>query len=362
MSGSGDSASTPLTEEDRRQIAAWCDACLRHPGRLPDGVEPVQTRLIRQVGRGVLPSGAVAFVKVMAFPRAKDRLRYAFRKLPAEYEAEMLRSVQRREGAPPCPEVLHVEARRRFLLPGLSVLVTLGLDLAEDGEPVSFEEAVRTAARLADLGIEHPDLHQKNLLRLRSGELAILDLQSARVQSGPLSPTSRRMVATRLLEHLPERTEQSFEALVSLGLIDAEGLDEVRRTADRREAEHVWRRVARCLRVSTEFERLVGPGAIEHWRRGVRGEAMQSIEVGTEGRSLWIGDRAREILDSAEPLLVGYRHVWWRPARDCVYIAGAEASARLEALRAELLGGHERALAWRSRARCAGRGAPDAKS
>ena len=45
------------------------------PDRLPDGGEPVQSRLVRHVARGRLPDGGEAFVKVMGFPRWKDRIR-----------------------------------------------------------------------------------------------------------------------------------------------------------------------------------------------------------------------------------------------------------------------------------------------
>ena len=79
---------------EQAQLAEWWAAIQADPSQLPDGVEIVQSRLVRIVGRGELPSGTTAFLKFMGFPRRKDKFRYLFRSLPARHEAAMLQFFQ----------------------------------------------------------------------------------------------------------------------------------------------------------------------------------------------------------------------------------------------------------------------------
>ena len=76
---------------DRRQIEAWWEEIVADPSVLPDGVALVQSRLVRAVGRATLPSGVEVYLKIMGFPRGKDRLRYLLRPLPAMHEGMIFR-------------------------------------------------------------------------------------------------------------------------------------------------------------------------------------------------------------------------------------------------------------------------------
>ena len=102
-----------------RQLDDWAAASAASPGVLPAGVEPVQTRLVRAVGRAVLEGVGEAYLKSMGFPRPKDRLRYAFRKLPAVHEADLLRRVA--AAGLKYPEVVDVRGVRRRGLPWSSL-------------------------------------------------------------------------------------------------------------------------------------------------------------------------------------------------------------------------------------------------
>ena len=73
----------------REELEQWWRTFVA-TGAVPAALEPVQGRLIRAVHRGCVADEPV-FVKTMTFPRAKDRLRYFFRPLPADHEAAMLR-------------------------------------------------------------------------------------------------------------------------------------------------------------------------------------------------------------------------------------------------------------------------------
>ena len=73
-----------LTVEDQSRLQRWW-AESRARGVLPSDMEIVQGRLIRQVGRSQLPDAGEVYVKLMAFPRLKDRIRYLFRTLPARH-------------------------------------------------------------------------------------------------------------------------------------------------------------------------------------------------------------------------------------------------------------------------------------
>jgi hypothetical protein len=168
-------------------------------GRLPNDLEPVQARLVRAVHRGELPSGPV-YVKVMTFPRAKDRLRYLLRALPGAHEARMLRATA--AAGIVCPEVVFVRTARRFGLPHRSMLVLRALAVrspALDPAARLLGEAA-VAARLLAAGIVHRDLHGENFVELQDGRLAVLDLQSAAMVRRPPGAAARIRAAARLLQ------------------------------------------------------------------------------------------------------------------------------------------------------------------
>ena len=204
-----------LSAADRQVISGWWQAFLARPDAMPDGLEIVQSRLIRAVGRGRLPDSGTVYAKLMGFPRFRDRLRYVHRALPATHEARLLRRLAAAGLA--CPEVLAVAGARRALrVPRASLLVTRALP-GEVGV-LPFAEAATFAARLAAVGLFHPDLNQGNFARLESGEAAVLDLQSARWPSDrSLSEAARMVMATKLLHEFGAGARP--EVLVSAGLV-----------------------------------------------------------------------------------------------------------------------------------------------
>ena len=78
-----------------------------------------------------------AFFKVMAFPRAKDRLRYLLRSLPGTHEARMLGRVA--VAGIPCPQVLAVRSARRLGMPYRSLLVLRALPVTTGALPAPLE-------------------------------------------------------------------------------------------------------------------------------------------------------------------------------------------------------------------------------
>ena len=79
-----------MSRRDAEVLQSWWKHALAHRELSPE-IQPVLTRLVRAVGRGELPDRGAVFVKLMTFPRLRDRLRYALRALPAAHEAKMLR-------------------------------------------------------------------------------------------------------------------------------------------------------------------------------------------------------------------------------------------------------------------------------
>lgn len=318
-------------------LGDWLSACARTPGTLPPGVELVQTRLIRTVGRGELPGIGTAFVKVMGFPRGKDRLRYVHRALPARHEARVLDAVAARVPELPAPETLAWSgARAGGLVPKLSVLVTRGLDVDVAAPVPSLADRADAARRLCAAGIEHGDLHVGNFVRLGDGRTAVLDLQSARLRHGPVDPRARVRVAAKLVE---SEAEGALDVVVAQGLLDATEREAARASADRLRAQTIDRRVRRCLQESSEFARRFGVAAVRHLRRGAADESALVRRPDPDALRLWIGDRVREVLDGAQPLLAGVvrpllPNLGVRPA---VLFGSDDAAARVEADRAELL-------------------------
>jgi hypothetical protein len=298
------------TPADRETLGRWWRWCLEHPGALPPDVEPVHVRLVRAVGSGCLPDAGPVHLKVMSFPRAKDRLRYLPRALPAVHEATVLAAV--RAAGLPCPDVIAARGARHRLLPRLSLLVTRTLPAAP--RPVAADEVVRIAAALAAAGVFHPDLHPGNLLPLADGGVAVLDLQSARLRGAPLGAADRTAMAARLLADAAVEPP----ALVRAGLLAPASLAAAQAQAGEVRRRMLVRRIRRCMRTSTEFEtRRRWNGAL-HWRRGAAG--LGTLHGGSELVRWWLGDRAREVLDGAPPVLSGlFRKSWWFPGQHSVY-------------------------------------------
>lgn len=320
---------------DRAVLERWWHECRHHGGGLPRGVEPVLERLVRRVGRGTLPEIGAVFVKVMSFPRPKDRVRYLVRALPARCEARMLERI--RSLGIPAPRVLFWRTLRVLGLPRLSMLVTEALPAADEGP--TLEEMAGMAARLAEAGVVHPDLNAGNFLRLRDGRVAVLDLQSGR--SGRVRRRDRRRMAAKLLAE--SGTAATGLELVRAGLISAAELAAVRAVAERMRRRWLLGRIRRCLAESTEFTRRRRWNGVRHVRRAATTTPLRRIQGGRETLRWWIGDRAREVLFGDSPLLAGlFRKSWWLPGKSCVYISAHTEDASVPDRIPGLLEGFER--------------------
>lgn len=307
-----------LTAADQRVVDGWRAALGRDPSVLPAGIEPVQTRLIRAVGRGRLPDAGDVFVKCMGFPRGRDRLRYWLRPLPAAHEAALLAAVA--AAGVPCPTVAAIAGVRDGLgRPRMSMLVTHALPIDPAGAPC-LQACAEVARRLADAGVFHGDLHGGNFLVRPDGALAILDLQSMRRPLLGVGKGLRRRMAARLLAHdwaEPERPS----AVVDAGLIDASSLTAALAAARRWRLRAVRRRIRRCLMESSDFVvRRSGWGWFAQRRRLAPGGAW--VETGRLTRRLWLGQRVAEVLMRETPRLeAAFWKSWWFPGRQSVYIA-----------------------------------------
>lgn len=312
-------------EQDAAQMAAWVDFCVAHPGRLPPDVDTVQARLVRAVGRGRMPSGAVAYLKVMGFPRRRDRVRYWLRSLPAQHEAAMLRATTAAGVA--CPAVLAVAgARGTGGCPRASVLATAALDLLPDSIP-RLSVCSGVASRLADAGIVHADLHEQNFIPLASGECAVLDLQSARLRAGPVRRGLRVAMAGRLLA-ADWRESEVPDAVVVAGLIERSELADALSRAQHLRAAAIGRRVRRCMMESTDF-------CVFHraWGHLIQRRALPPggtwLPGGRELIRAWVGARFCEVVEHESPQLGAlFLNSWWLPSRCSVYIPEADGVAR----------------------------------
>jgi hypothetical protein len=329
-----------LSPADRAALERWFAECRARPGGLPAGVTAVQARLIRRVGRGELPDRGPAYLKVMDFPRARDRFRYLLRPMPAEHEAAMLGAVADQVPAVAVPAVLAVGTQRRRGLPRLSVLATAGLELGAEPTCASPAEAAAVAVRLATAGIFHPDLHSGNLPVLADGRLAVLDLQSARRRRAPLRLGLRLQMASRLA-----REPGGLTAAVAAGLISAAEAPLAAARAQRTAAEEVDRRVRRCLTTSSEFIVLRRLGGTSHRRRDCEGPEKLALRGGRELLRAWMGDRALEVLDGRPPLFSRLvRDRLWPITRFRLYIPQATDADLVGQRWQELQEGHQR---WR---------------
>jgi tRNA A-37 threonylcarbamoyl transferase component Bud32 len=307
----------------------------------------VHARLIRVVGRGELPSGPV-FVKLMTFPRAKDRLRYALRPLPAVHEARLLAAVA--AASIPCPEVVAAHAARRHLLPACSMLVLRALPVvpAPDGRspPELLRERACLAARLLAAGIVHTDLNAANFVWLADGRLAVLDLQSARLRRPESARAHAVRIAARLLRDCDNPgSPAAAAALLDSGLLrDGAGVAAARWHADADARAFLRGRILRCLGESTEFTRVLRASGVEHRRRGELPPGRW-IRGGRGLRRCWLGQRALELFENRSPRLPAYLSSWWwLPGRSAVYVPADIDEPSLGAELQMLAAGHARWL------------------
>ncbi|HEX6811307.1 MAG TPA: lipopolysaccharide kinase InaA family protein [Planctomycetota bacterium] len=298
---------------DRETIDRWWQT-FAATGRLPAELELVQGRLVRAVHRASLPSGPV-YVKVMTFPRGKDRLRYLLRALPAVHEARLLRATAAAGIA--CPEVVGVRTERRGLLPARSMLVLRALAVRPGPERdlrAQLADEAALAMRLLAAGILHRDLHSGNFVRLLDGSLAVLDLQSATLRSGPcLSRRCRLATAARLVRERPGlEPEVAAAALVQSGLVRDAAESETVRLRAARERGRFWRsRIRRCLQESTEFTLRTGLRGRLYRTRGELGDGRWWHGGGRELRRAWLGQRALHLRDGRAPLFPAFFQNWW---------------------------------------------------
>ena len=291
----------------------WATLCAT--GALPPELPRQQGRLIRAVHRGELPSGPV-FVKVMTFPRGKDRLRYLLRALPGEYEARLLAAVA--AAGIPCPQVVACRTSRRWLLPERSMLVLRALPVVKPavvsvGEPKQrLHDAAALVVRLLQAGIEHRDLHAENFVRLQSGALAVLDLQSASLRGRDLTVDRRLAIAAaaRLVRDEAD-AGAAFECMHSAGLLrDAEEGAAAARAAAAAHARYRRARVLRCLRDGTEFTWRLRWWGLQHQRREGLGDGRWFV-AGSDARRAWLGQRTLQLHSERAPFFRGYAQKWW---------------------------------------------------
>jgi tRNA A-37 threonylcarbamoyl transferase component Bud32 len=322
---------------DRETLEGWWRAFVA-TGRLPADLELVQGRLVRAVFRGTLPSGPV-YVKVMTFPRSKDRLRYLLRELPAVHEARLLRATA--AVGIVCPEVVDARTERNWLLPARSMLVLRALDArppvtrkgTEPDPRARLVDEAALALRLLAAGILHRDLHSDNFVRSSDGSLAVLDLQSATLSCRSwATKRSRLAVAARLVR---DRTELepgvAADALMQAGLVrDAVESEQVRLRAARERARYWRSRIRRCMQESTEFTRCCSLRGCLYRTRGELGDGRW-WHGGHELRVAWLGQRARYLSEGRPPLFPAFfQNWWWRGGGTALYVPRACSEGRIE--------------------------------
>jgi tRNA A-37 threonylcarbamoyl transferase component Bud32 len=308
---------------DAEILRTWWREVERERRQLPAAVEPVQQRLVRAVGRGTLPGTGPVFVKVMLFPRLRDRLRYLLRALPAAHEARMLAAL-RRTGIS-CPEPVAAFGARRFLVPSASMLVTRALPA--QGQP-SVHGIARAVAGLLSAGVFHPDLNPGNFCALEGGLVAVLDLQSARIRRRPLSRAARLRVAAKLLAECTPAQAQ-IDALVQSGVLLEDEREPARQQAHELRRSWLVGRILRCWTTSTEFssQRTLTCLTV---RRRVAEPGGRWIDGGPEILRYWVGDRALEVLEGRKASLGAVRRrIRWLPGKHSIYVAGADPEAEL---------------------------------
>jgi hypothetical protein len=327
---------------DQAEIERWWRRFV-DTGRLPAGLPLVQGRLVRAVHRGLLPSGPV-FVKVMTFPRGKDRLRYLLRALPGQHEAKLLAATE--AAGIVCPEVVAVRGARRRGMPFRSMLVLRALEQRDEEATVDERLAAEAvlAARLLAAGIVHRDLHSGNFLLLADGRLAVLDLQSASLALRRPGPARRVATAVRLLQDragLPHAAAAA--ALLQSGLLrDESEVERAWAAVAVARAHFVRGRIRRCLAESTEFTRRRGLRGVLHRTRGELGEGRW-LSGGRELRRAWLGQRAAHVLDGQTPIFRAYlQKSWWFGGGGGLYAPRACSEETIEAGLRNAIAAYER--------------------
>lgn len=331
-----------LAAADRAELDRWWRSFVT-TGRLPADLPLVQGRLVRAVHRGQLASGPV-YVKVMTFPRAKDRLRYLVRALPGAHEAAMLAATA--AAGIDCPAVVAVRTARRWLLPFRSMLVLRELAHVADTAPPErrLRDEAALAARLLAGAIVHRDLHTGNFLRLADGQLAVLDLQSASRRPWRPGGAPRLATAVRLLQDRATMPRaMAAGALREAGLLrDEREVDQALTAAAAARSRFLRSRIRRCLAVSTEFTRQWRPSGVLHRTRGELG-AGRWWTGGGELRRAWLGQRAMEVLEGRAPLFRAFlRKWWWFGGGGALYAPRACSEERIEAGVRDAIAAYER--------------------
>lgn len=309
-------------------------------GEVPSPLQAVQGRLVRSVHRGTV-GGRDVFVKAMTFPRAKDRLRYLLRPLPARHEAAMLARVAAAGIA--CPEVVLVRTARRWGLPWRSWLVIAALPVVVETATAEarLTDEARAALALLAAGIAHRDLHADNFVRLADGRLAVLDLQSVTAHPGPLLAAVHRLrAAARLTRDVADRA-LAGRALAAAGLVrDAAEQAAVDAGAAAQRRAFAERRVRRCLGESTEFAVRASWRGREHRCRGELPPGRW-IRGGGELRRAWIGQREQQVFGARSPLFPAFfQNWWWLGGRCALYVPHTCPENRITQEVAEAVGTH----------------------
>ena len=339
-----------MSPADQEALQGWWRSFVKS-GELPACFDHVQGRLIRAVHRAPFCGGEV-FVKTMTFPRGKDRLRYLLRALPAQHEAAMLRATA--AAGISCPEVVAEFGERRLGLPRRSMLVLRALPVTGDAESnagARLADEVAVAMRLLAAGIHHEDLHGENFVRLASGELAVLDLQSAQRFDPASGGAERRRVAvaTRMLRDLEGQEQAAAIATMRAHgmLCSATEAADALRVSESLRARYDRSRVHRCLRTSTEFVRRSTLLGVAYERRG-RDREGRWFRGGAVLRDAWLGQRVRQ-LRGADALRFGayFRKWWWLGGGSALYVPRQCSDAEVEV---EVQDAAAAARAWRDQA------------
>jgi 3-deoxy-D-manno-octulosonic acid kinase len=139
-----------------------------------------------------------------------------------------------------------------------------------------LRRAGRAVRRLHDAGVEHADLHPKNLLVTATGDVLVLDLDRARRHAGPLGDDARLSNLVRLGRAIEKHRLKGMRSGRREALRFLEGY------AGGREAAAVWlarvrARLRRGLALRTLWWRLSGEA--RPWRgdglRAANGEAVR---------------------------------------------------------------------------------------
>jgi len=200
-------------------------------------------------------------------------------------------------------------------------------------------------------GIHHDDLHGENFVRLASGELAVLDLQSAHCFDPASGGAERRRVAvaTRMLRDLEGQEQAAAIATMRAhGMLrSATEAADVLRVSDSLRSRYDRSRVHRCLRTSTEFVRRPTLLGVAYERRG-RDPGGRWFHGGAAVRDAWLGQRVCQLRGAAtQPFGAYFRKWWWLGGGSALYVSRQCSDAEIEV---EVREAAAAARAWRDEA------------